>query len=470
MEPLLLLARTSLLIILFACQTHAQIIDRSQSPALPRQTYFTLQVKAMSSKNLLMINRGINMFCSNTCFEFILVSSKSDHRIGFTIKNWDSNLCTFDNSEGYPITVHVGGCAGPGEVAAIFFRISGLQAHEKRSDRDIRVGFLTSYGEVEKPLTPPRYNTYGSYDFNSILHSKPHRAKYTIIPKRHPKADPRRFPSAIQFEILTKRAMGQRTLPSITDITQINSELCGWPCRGNMNCGVGGYSNVLTQCRSCICPHYRNSFYCHPCNYSNCTDIAVKPLLRREVQINVAASRQPMYSIHTVTNSCVCPGYQPAIRFKFNSKETNVLMRDGSCQDYISIVTVDSIALPEEVRICGPIEKPINEFYIATTMDIYLRLVKDDWVDDNERPTKTIPLILDAVCLNLETGMVMPMLHWTYMCHLNSSHPSATIDKGLGDPELTTTNGWKLIEFNSSTTQHKSVSLTLLLQLVISLS
>ena len=76
-----------------------------------------------------------------------------------------------------------------------------------------------------------------------------------------------------------------------------------------------------------------------------------------------------------------CPGYQPAIRFKLISKETNVLMRDGSCQDYISIVTVDSRGLPEEVRICGPIEKPINEFYIATTMNIYLRLAKDDWAN-----------------------------------------------------------------------------------------
>ena len=412
-------------ILIIIYRANAQIIERSHSPALPRWTQYKLH-KDISHSNKAKTFKGIEIFTSLSCFSFVFTNYSVP--IGFMVYDDNPNLCTFNRMDGNPpITLDVGGCSGPGEIAALFFAISGLQPHDTRPDRDSRVSVLEGSATPKEPLSQPKYNTYGHYDLYSIMHPKAHTEEYTLIPKRHPKADPRRFPSAVQFEILAKRAMGQRVFPSPTDFMQLNSELCDPNCKKHYrDCGASGYVNGRLSCLTCMCPGKIRSLACSARALSDTyTDITLSHMEKRTIYINVNADHQPIFYIHTKKKECACPGYTPAVRFRFKSKKTELLMRDGSCQDYISITTDDREALPEEIRMCGPIVNPINDFYIATNKHIFLTMVKDEWMQ--LRAPQNIPVTLDAVCLNLDTGKYLPMVDWRYIFCRNNTSMTTTI-------------------------------------------
>ena len=394
-----MVAAALFLVLLFTYGTYAQIIEKSRSLALPLKTRYIVRYTT-SETGRDMIRKGIDLFCRASCFQFTPASSPDD-KVGFEIRDDQPNLCISYRHQ--PLTVHVGGCYGPGEVAAIFFAISGLQPHQFRPDRDSHISIVQGTGTLGTPRTPPQYNTYGRYDFNSIMHAKSMTTAYTIIPRRHPAGDPRRFPSAEQYEILTRRAMGQRVMPSATDYIQLNSEHCGPLCTNNdLDCGMGGFKNGKHACRRCACSRYRSGKFCSGPPHA-AANIRLKPAESMTISMNVTANNsQFSYNIQTTTRTCARPGYSIAVHFRFPNEETNLLMRDGSCQDYLSISTTDVTALREEVRMCGPIVAPLTDFYIATYRSIVLKLERDPWVKD--RPAQTIVLNLKGFCVTLDTG------------------------------------------------------------------
>lgn len=413
MAHIVLLLCTMFPIVILNHRTSGQITNFLYSHALHKKSYYIMHDQ-VSSINREKIIRGIDMFTGTTCFDFTYTGWRRHPDIKFMVNDNDPRMCKVNSREGSLAVFNIGGCAGPGEIAALFFSLSGLQVHERRPDRDLRVDFPGVSRRPANPYTPPKYNTYGQYDFNSIMHSKADATEYAMVPKRHPEADPRRFPSKEQFQILARRCMGQRIRPSQTDLIQLNSELCGAACRiGSKDCGVGGYPNGKFDCSTCVCAGNIKPISCSPhAILHETTNIVLGPGAKKDIILRVNQRYQPLYSIHTRHFACPCSGYTPAVHFVFRGNP-HLLMQDGTCQDYISITTLDGSVLPEEVRMCGPISRPINDFYIATTKDIRLTLIIDEWVE--KRASQNITLTVEGACYNLDRGRALYDVAWSYI-------------------------------------------------------
>jgi hypothetical protein len=221
--------------------------------------------------------------------------------------------------------------------------------------------------------------------------------------------------------------MGQRIFPSATDFTQLNSEHCNSLCKNsNLECGMGGFKQGKTGCRTCVCSKYRYGRTCAQV-LPGAKDLALTLSTRQTISINVTAPYTPRYSIYTAKGLvCPYPNFELAVRFIFISDSTNLLMHDGLCRDYLSITTNDPNVLPEEVRMCKFIRSPVNNFSIVTSDKIHLMLVRDDYV--KRRPAQEIHLSLEGICVNMVTGNTAQMRHVDYLGTENMT-TTATVEK-----------------------------------------
>lgn len=379
---------------------NSQIIPRNQKPLLNTTSAYEYECSFVNEDKA---RYGMSIVEASTCFEFLnMVNLTADNEKTvnkITFKDEPSHFCKFEaKGNSSEFVFFIGGCRTPGEIAMVFFSLLGLQPHETREDRDSYIRFRGRPEDFPLIKQLPNYNTYGSYDIHSIMHTKARTHNYDILGKRHEMFDKRMFPDKTQYLIMVNRSMGQRISPAPVDFIQINSEWCGDKCKKpRQNCGYGGYRNGNDGCESCKCSEYRDGKECDRMPWGLPTTLTPKDSKK---DVAVSTQRHGRSRVIKVEGArCLNRSDVLGIRFQFDTG-TNLEMVNDACGDYVSITSEEMDAFPEEIRLCGRISHPLDDFAIATTEHIFVKLVT------HEYPTTKdlyITFAVEGVCINLET-------------------------------------------------------------------